>query len=196
MFGTSARQRLILQANWKLTMRIPAAVSLFMALCANASADQNTAAPCSAGVSFGVCSVPWMCGSCGRTSAHRQALCRVSAGAENTEQHENRTYSPDEGGKLTTIVKSADGQVLETDVWYAENISGLWELSEYKVLGGATKQLTAGRYTLEFQADGTPFYRFAFAVATAPSDDPYQPPGTRYFIDGPWSEYEPLLPAQ
>jgi hypothetical protein len=98
-------------------------------------------------------------------------------------------YSPDEGGKLATVVRNAAGQPLDTYVWYAENIGGLWELSNYKVIGGVVKPLDVGQYTLEFEADGATFYRFPFAVASAPSDDPYQPPGARYFIEGPWNGY-------
>jgi hypothetical protein len=103
----------------------------------------------------------------------------------------NYAYGPDAGGKLATVVKRADGQVLNTFIWYGENIAGLWELSRYKVLGGSesVKPLTAGNYLLEFQLEDKPFYRFPFAVATEAADDPYQAAGTRYFIDGPWNEY-------
>jgi len=173
-------------------MRIPAVVFSLVALCGNAFAEQNLAGPCSAGVSFwsllGAVDVGYADGH-----LRMDKLYAVCLPVPKMSSSTNYAYSPDDGGKLTTIVKSADGQVLDTYVWYVENISGLWELSQYKVLGGATKQLAAGHYTLEFQADGAPFYRFAFAVATAPNDDPYQPPGTRYFIDGPWSEYGNLF---
>lgn len=100
-------------------------------------------------------------------------------------------YEPDDGGLLQMRVKNAGGQVLATYVWYAERISGLWELSRYKVLGGqeSVRPLAAGNYLLEFAADDRPFARFAFSVATMKSDDPYQAAGERYFIDGPWSEY-------
>jgi len=107
----------------------------------------------------------------------------------------NFPYDPDAGGKLTTQVKSADGTVLNTYVWYAENISSIWEMSRYKVVGGeqSVKPLAAGDYTLEFAVEGRPFQRFAFSVAAVSSDDPYQPPGNRYFIDGAWSEYGNLF---
>jgi hypothetical protein len=98
-------------------------------------------------------------------------------------------YDPDSGSKLTTLIKSADGKLLNTYVWYARNISGLWELSSYKVLGGAVKPLTAGNYLLEFAADDKLFYRFPFVVVEGKNDDPYQPAGTRYFIEGAWNEY-------
>ncbi len=103
----------------------------------------------------------------------------------------NYAYDPDGGGKLTTVVKRADAQTLNTYVWYGENISSLWELSRYKVVGGyeAVKPLSAGSYVLEFQLEDKPFYRFPFSIVTMPSDDPYQPAGTRYFIEGPWNEY-------
>ena len=170
-------------------MRNAAALSLLFACCAHESgAAQAIAAPCVPGVSF------WsLLGAVdiGNTDGHLRvdklyAVCLPPAQAPSSS---NYAYSPDDGGKLTSVIKSADGQSLGTYVWYAQNISGLWELSEYKVLGGVAKSLDAGNYTLEFQADGAPFYRVAFAVSTAPSDDPYSPPGTRYFIDGPWSEY-------
>ena len=169
-------------------MRKAAALTLFLACCANASAEQSIAAPCVPGVSF------WsLLGALGigQGDGHLRIdkLYAVCLPVPKAPSSSNYAYSPDEGGKLTSIVKGADGQAVDTYVWYAENISGLWELSEYKVLGGVTKVLAAGNYTLEFQADGAPFYRFPFAVASAPSDDPYAPPGTRYFIDGPWSEY-------
>lgn len=104
-------------------------------------------------------------------------------------------YSPTAGGRLSTVLKDAQGQMRATYVWSAENISGLWEMSDYKVLGGeqSIKPLSAGSYSLEFQIDGKLFYRFRFSVETLPSDDPYQPPGTRYFIDGPWSAYGNLF---
>lgn len=103
----------------------------------------------------------------------------------------NYAYNPDDGGKLSTVLKRADGQALNTLVWYGENVAGLWELSRYKVVGGAetVKPLAPGSYFLEFQLEDKPFYRFPFSVATLPSDDPYQPPGTRYFVEGPWNEY-------
>jgi len=188
MFAAAALRRFILINQTGSNMRNSAALFLFLACCASASAEQNIAAPCVPGVSFwsllGAVDV-------GYADGHLRAdkLYAVCLPAPKAASSSNYAYSPDEGGKLVSVVKGADGQVLDTLVWYAENISGLWDLSEYKVLGGVTKQLTAGKYTLEFQADGTPFYRFSFAVATMPSDDPYQPAGTRYFIDGPWSGY-------
>jgi hypothetical protein len=102
-----------------------------------------------------------------------------------TPSNSNFAYSPDAGGKLTTLVKDSSGQALTTYVWSAENILGLWEMSDYKVLGGedSIKPLSAGAYTLEFQLEGKTFYRLPFSVATVPSDDPYQSPGTRYFIE-------------
>jgi len=103
----------------------------------------------------------------------------------------NYPYDPDGGGKLSTIVKTTDGQTLNTYIWYAESIGGLWELSRYKVLGGyeAVKPLAAGNYMLEFAIEDKPFYRFPFSVAVIKSDDPYAPEGNRYFIDGAWNEY-------
>jgi hypothetical protein len=103
----------------------------------------------------------------------------------------NYPYDPDGGGKLSTSVKTADGQTLNTYVWYAESIGGLWELSRYKVLGGyeAVKPLAPGNYVLEFAIEDKPFYRFPFSVAMMKSDDPYAPEGNRYFIEGAWNDY-------
>jgi len=100
-------------------------------------------------------------------------------------------YDPDGGGKLTSVVKTADGKVLNTFVWYGESFSGLWEMSRYKVIGGyqAVSPLTPGNYVLEFAAEDKPFTRFPFSVAEVKNADPYQPAGSRYFIDGAWSEY-------
>jgi hypothetical protein len=188
MFGSGARRRCILSVQTGLPMRHAVALLLLFACGARAGAEQNIAAPCVAGVSFwsllGALDV-------GYADGHMRSdkLYAVCLPVPKAPSNSNFAYSPDEGGKLASVVKTADGQVLDTYVWYGENISGLWELSEYKVVGGIGKTLAPGNYTLEFQADGTPFYRFPFSVATAPSDDPYQPPGPRYFIDGPWSEY-------
>jgi len=99
----------------------------------------------------------------------------------------NFGYEPDDGGLLAMRVKRADGQELNTYMWYAERISTIWEMSRYKVVGGyeSVKPLSPGDYVLEFAADDKPFQRFAAAKA----DDPYQATGSRYFIDGAWSEY-------
>jgi hypothetical protein len=89
------------------------------------------------------------------------------------------------------VVKSADGKVINTYVWYAQNVSGLWEMSTYEVVGGrqAEKPLAAGNYLLEFAIDGKPFTRFPFTVSETKNDDPYQPAGSRYFIEGAWNDY-------
>jgi hypothetical protein len=42
---------------------------------------------------------------------------------------------------------------------------------------------------LEFAADDKPFTSFPFSVVAAQRDDPYQPAGNRYFIEGAWNEY-------
>jgi hypothetical protein len=100
-------------------------------------------------------------------------------------------YDPDGGGKLVTNVRRADGTLVNTYVWYARSVGGLWELERYKVIGGyeAVKPLRAGAYYLEFAAEDKPFYRFPFSVAEVKSDDPYQPAGTRYLLEGPWNDY-------
>jgi len=161
-------------------------------LCANVQAEAPNPAPaCGApGISY------WsLLGSVGIGYADGvlrvDKLYAICLPTPATPSESNFAYSPEQGGKLASVLKSADGQALATLVWNAENISGLWELSDYKVVGGAAalRALTPGAYLLEFQIEGAPFYRFNFSVATVPSDDPYQPPGTRYFIDGPWSQY-------
>jgi hypothetical protein len=170
-------------------MRTKLAVLFLCALCTGAiAAEQKITAPCTPGISFwsllGALDVGY---SDGRLRINK--LYAVCLPEPKTPSESTYAYSPESGGKLTTVVKNEKDEVVNTFVWRAENISGLWELSEYKVLGGVVKQLDVGKYTLEFLADGALFGRFAFSVATAPSEDPYQPPGTRYFIDGPWSEY-------
>src|ERR1700726_1344657 len=42
------------------------------------------------------------------------------------QSNSNYAYDPDGGGKLTTVIKGADGKTLGTLVWYAESIGGLW----------------------------------------------------------------------
>jgi hypothetical protein len=103
----------------------------------------------------------------------------------------NYPYDPDGGGKLSTVLKRADGQTLGTYVWYAESIGGLWEMSRYKVVGGAAsvKPLTQGAYVLEFALEDKLFYRFPFSVVEVRGDDPYSTPGQRYFIEGAWNDY-------
>ena len=102
----------------------------------------------------------------------------------------NYPFDPDDGGKLSTLVKKSDGQTLATYVWYAENVSTLWVMNRFKVIGGpsAIKPLEPGNYVLEFAIEDKPFYRFPFSVSMAKSDDAYNP-GDLYFLDGLWSEY-------
>jgi hypothetical protein len=172
------------------TMKLTSLPLCAMLLCGTAYAvEQKSAAPCTApGISYwsllGSVSVGYADGHLRIDKLYAVCLPPPKAPSDS-----NYAYNPDQGGKLATVVRSADGQVVNTYVWNAENISGLWELSDYKVVGGTTKALDAGRYTLEFQLEGAPFYRFDFSIATLPSDDPYQPAGRRYFIDGPWSGY-------
>jgi hypothetical protein len=125
----------------------------------------------------------------GRLSINKlYALCLPMPEKPGSGYHQ---YDPDGNNKLTSVVKRADGTVLTTYVWYARNFNGLWEMERYKVLGGyeTIKPLTAGNYTLEFAIDGKPFYRFPFSVSSVKNDDPYQPAGERYFIEGAWNDY-------
>ena len=105
----------------------------------------------------------------------------------------NSAYNPYDGGKLSTVLKSSNGQALNTFVWYAEKIAGLWELSRYEVVGGpqAVKPLAPGDYTLEFALEEKVFQRFPFSVSTAEGKDLYRP-GTIYLLDGPWADYAEL----
>jgi hypothetical protein len=151
---------------------------------------QPAQTPCTPGISFwsllGSVGVGY---SDGRLNIDK--LYAVCLPAPSKQSASNYEYDPDAGGKLTTVVKSADGKVINTYVWYGHQIAGLWELSSYKVLGGhqSVKPLAAGNYSLEFAANDEPFYRFSFSVVEGRNDDPYQPAGARYFIEGPWSEY-------
>ncbi len=154
---------------------------------------ENLSGPCIAGVTFAS-----LLGAVDVGAAdprlHIDKLYAVCLPESKTPSNSNYPYDPDGGGKLVSVVKDANGLALATYVWHAEKIGNLWELSDYKVLGGyeSTKPLGAGNYTLEFAADGEPFYRFPFSIAVADNDDPYQPPGRRYFIDGFWREYANL----
>jgi hypothetical protein len=102
----------------------------------------------------------------------------------------NYAYNPYDGGKLSTTLKSSNGQSLNTYVWYAEKIGGLWELSRYEVVGGpkAVKQLTPGSYTLEFAVEDKVFQRFPFSFSTVEGKDVYRP-STINLVDGPWANY-------
>src|SRR5918993_2161466 len=125
----------------------------------------------------------------GRLSIDRvYAPCLPAPGKQSTS---NYPYDPDVGGKLTTVVKTADGKALNTYVWYASRIGNLWELSRYKIVGGhqSVQPLTAGNYVLEFAANDKPFYRFPFVIVEGKNEDPYQPAGARYYIEGPWNDY-------
>jgi len=151
---------------------------------------QPAQTPCTPGISF------WsLLGSVevgyadGRLNIEKlYAVCLPTPSKQSSSAYE---YDPDAGGKLTTVIKGADGKVINTYVWYGHNITGLWELSSYKVLGGyqSVKPLVAGSYSLEFAVDEKPFYRFPFSIVEGRNEDPYQPAGIRYFIEGPWNEY-------
>jgi hypothetical protein len=102
-------------------------------------------------------------------------------------------YHPYDGGKFSSVLKSADGQTINTFVWYGEQITGLWELSRYEIVGGANslKKLTNGNYTLEFALEDKVFQTFPFSVSTVESKDPYNPK-TVYLLDGMWQTYATL----
>ncbi|HRH43215.1 MAG TPA: hypothetical protein PKY82_16405 [Pyrinomonadaceae bacterium] len=102
-------------------------------------------------------------------------------------------YHPYDGGKLSSVLKSADGQTINTFVWYGEQITGLWELSRYEIVGGANslKKLNNGKYTLEFALEDKVFQTFPFSVSTAESKDQFNPK-TVYLLDGLWQTYATL----
>lgn len=160
-------------------------------LLAPAARAQNAPAPCVApGVSFwSLLDSVGVGHADGRLNVGR--LYAVCLPQPTRASASNYPYDPEGGGRLSTLVKTADGRVLNTYVWYAESIGGLWEMSRYKVVGGheAIKPLAAGSYLLEFAVEDKPFYRFPFSVAEVKNEDPYQPAGTRYFVEGPWNEY-------
>jgi hypothetical protein len=157
----------------------------------SATQAQTSAPPCTApGISFWkLLDAVGVGYTDGRLSIDKlYAVCLPAPAKQSTS---NYAYDPDGGGKLTTLVKTADGKLLNTYVWYAESIGGLWELSRFKVIGGyeSVKPLTAGNYVLEFAAEDKPFTRFPFTVVVGKNEDPYQPAGARYFIEGAWNEY-------
>lgn len=153
--------------------------------------QQPTPAPCVApGVSFGrLLSSVGVGYTDGRLNLGMlYAVCLPQPARQSPSAY---AYDPDGGGKLSTQLRRADGTLLNTYVWYAQSIGGLWELPRYKVVGGheAVKPLRAGSYLLEFAVEDKPFYRLPFAVVEVKSDDPYQSAGTRYLIEGPWNDY-------
>ncbi len=105
----------------------------------------------------------------------------------------NFEYNPYDGGKLSTVLKSSSGQVLNTFVWYGHNIQSLWELSRYEIVGGAAavKKLMPGSYWLEFAVEDKVFQKFPFSVTTRESSDQFKPE-TLYVLDGAWSDYAEL----
>lgn len=167
-----------------------AAMLLLFMLLSLSTPAQTQSGPCTPGISYwkllDAVKVDYLSGRL--DVAKLYAVC-LPAPAQPSSS--NYAYDPDGGGKLTTLIKTVDGKALGTYVWYAESIGGLWELSHYKVLGGAqsVKPLTAGNYLLEFAAEGKLFCRFPFSVVEGKSDDPYQPAGPRYFLEGAWNDY-------
>ena len=109
------------------------------------------------------------------------------------KSNSNYEYHPYDGGKFSTVLKSSSGQLLNTFVWYGENIQSLWELSRYEVVGGAEalKKLSAGSYVLEFAIEDKVFQRFPFSLTTKQSSDQFKPE-TLYFLDGAWRDYAQL----
>ena len=114
------------------------------------------------------------------------------------------TYSPENGGTLTSTLKRSDGATVAEIVWYAEKLKPpYWLLSSYKIRvpGGGWnaepqfKLTTAGDYIVEFLLDGKLFYRFPFSLEALVSDDPYNPQ-TVYRLNGAWNDYAYFLYAE
>ncbi len=101
-------------------------------------------------------------------------------------------YDPYKGPKLKTNVKTSNGTLLNTYVWYARQTLSARGLifMRYEVVGGyeALKELSAGDYFLEFAIDEKVFQKFPFSVQTKKSNDPYNPSETIYLIDGAWRD--------
>ena len=173
-----------------MTLRLRFSLATLIALWLLPAPAANAQASCLPGITFGSLLGSLRVGyGDGRLQVER--LYAVCLPAPARQSRTNYPYEPDDGGILSMRVKSADGQLLNTYVWYAQRIGTIWELSRYKIVGGyeAVKPLAAGDYLLEFAADEKIFSRLAFSVVTVKSDDPYQASGTRYFLEGPWSEY-------
>lgn len=162
--------------------------------CVRLTFAQSAANDCQPGISFGSLLGSVQIGYAdGRLQIEKlYAVCLPMPGKQSDSMY---PYDPDSGGRLSMSVKSADGKTVNTYVWRAERFTNLWEMSQYKVVGGyqAIKPLGEGQYVLEFAAGDTPFYKFPFSIVAAQSTDPYQPPGKRYFIEGAWNEYGNLF---
>ncbi len=173
--------------NSKLLLK--SVLFLLAMLCAPIVQAQNTGADCRPGITFGSLlnsvKVSYVNGALQVEKLY--AVCLPMPAKQSSSIY---PYDPDTGGKLSMTVKSADGRSHNTYIWYAERFGNLWELSRYKVVGGyeAIKSLGTGSYLLEFAVEDKPFYRFPFQVVAVKSDDPYQPAGFRYFIEGAWNE--------
>src|SRR6185436_4271055 len=78
----------------------------------------------------------------------------------------NFEYNPYDGGKLSSVLKDKNGQVVNIFVWYGHNVQSLWEMERYEIVGGAQalKKLAPGGYTLEFAIEDKTFQKFPFSV--------------------------------
>ena len=106
-------------------------------------------------------------------------------------------YEPYQGQKFATNLKDSAGRLVNSFVWYGEVYFKGKEtthydsvkLTRYEIIGGngALKELSPGKYTLEFSVDGKVFQSFPFSLLTKKSTDEYQP-GTIYMLDGGWRD--------
>lgn len=160
----------------------------FGLLFCRAAQAQNNSAPCTPNMRFGS-----ILNHVQITSQSRLMLGNMIATCLPEPSRKSNSpypYNPDDGGKFSILLKTAKGQTLTTYIWSVEKISNLWELRDYKVVGGeaAIKPLMPGDYVLEFAVEDKAFHRFPFSVATKKSEDIYEP-GTVFMLNGVWEEY-------
>lgn len=99
-------------------------------------------------------------------------------------------YNPFDGGNLQTIIKSADGRVVETLRWFAKPMNNpFWLLSSFQP--GPFVKMTPGDYIAEFLVEGKTFYRFPFTVAKeAAGDDPFAAGASdKLVLKGAWEDF-------
>src|SRR4030095_14796362 len=101
---------------------ITSALLLFTLLSIQIVQAQPAQIPCTPGISFwsllGSVNVGYVDGRLNIDKLY--AVCLPAPAKQSTSAFD---YDPDVGGKLTAVLKSADGKTLNTYVWYGESIS-------------------------------------------------------------------------
>jgi hypothetical protein len=107
-------------------------------------------------------------------------------------------YNPNDGGKLWTILRTADGTELFRLDWYADPLKlPFWLLDSYNTSDLATGETDnsewldmarPGDYVLDFYLEGELFYTYPFTISRLASPDPYAG-GDYYFLEGDWSDW-------